>query len=104
LNTHAAPTMMSPMAVPRNHPSFAGHFPRFPVLPGAVLLDEALHIMQRERHIDLSLWQVASVKFLDIVRPGDAVQLEHTAPRSGLIRFSIRAAGRIVASGSLTGA
>lgn len=94
--------MMSPMAVPRDHPSFAGHFPRFPVLPGAVLLDEALQIIQCERHIDLSLWQVASVKFLDIVRPGDAVQLEHVAPRKDLIRFSIRAAGRIVASGSLT--
>ena len=98
----AAPTMLSPMEIPSDHPSFAGHFPRFPVLPGAVLLDEALQIIQRERHIDLSLWQVASVKFLDIVRPGDAVQLEHAAPKHGLIRFTIRAADRIVATGSFS--
>jgi 3-hydroxymyristoyl/3-hydroxydecanoyl-(acyl carrier protein) dehydratase len=98
----AAPTMLSPMEIPRDHPSFAGHFPKFPVLPGAVLLDEALQIIQRERHIDLSVWQVASVKFLDVVRPGDAVQLEHAAPKPALIRFTIRAAGRIVATGSLS--
>jgi len=102
LNTHPAPTMLSPIEVPKDHPSFAGHFPRFPVLPGAVLLDEALQIIQRERHIDLSLWQVASVKFLDIVRPGDELQLEHAAPKSDLIRFTIRAASRIVATGSLS--
>ena len=36
-----------------HHPSFPGHFPNFPVLPGAVLLDEVLQIMQRARGIDL---------------------------------------------------
>ena len=99
---HAAPTMHSPIEVPRDHPSFAGHFPRFPVLPGAVLLDEALQIIQRERGIDLTRWQIASVKFLGVVRPGDALHLEHAAPETGLIRFTIRAASRIVATGSLS--
>jgi 3-hydroxyacyl-[acyl-carrier-protein] dehydratase len=98
----AAPAMHSPIEVPTDHPSFAGHFPRFPVLPGAVLLDEALQIIQRERGIDLTRWQIASVKFLDVVRPGDALQLEHAAPKKGLIRFAIRSASRIVATGSLS--
>jgi 3-hydroxyacyl-[acyl-carrier-protein] dehydratase len=98
----AAPTIQNPIEVPRDHPSFAGHFPRFPVLPGAVLLDKALQIIERERGIDLARWQIASVKFLDIVRPGDSLNLEHTAPKSGLIRFTIRTASTVVATGSLS--
>lgn len=101
----ANPTMHSPIEVAHDHPSFAGHFPHFPVLPGAVLLDEALQVIQRERGIDLTEWRVASVKFLDLVRPGDALRLEHSvAEKSDLIRFTIRVADRTVASGSLSSA
>ena len=85
--------MRSAIEVPKDHPAFAGHFPKFPVLPGAVLLDAALQVIQRERGIDLTQWQVASVKFLGVVRPGDALCLEHEIRKSGLIRFSVRVAG-----------
>jgi 3-hydroxyacyl-[acyl-carrier-protein] dehydratase len=94
--------MHGPLEIPRDHPAFAGHFPRFPVLPGAVLLDEALQVIERERGIDLTQWQIASAKFQDAVRPGDALRLEHNEPDDGLIRFTIRAANRTVASGSLS--
>jgi 3-hydroxyacyl-[acyl-carrier-protein] dehydratase len=97
----AASTLQSPIEISRDHPSFAGHFPKFPVLPGAVLLDAVLQVMQRERGIDLAQWQIASVKFLDAVRPGDALCLEH-AGTSGLIRFTVRVADRTVVSGSLS--
>ncbi|HXC07492.1 MAG TPA: hypothetical protein VNV61_01080 [Steroidobacteraceae bacterium] len=90
-----------PIEVPTNHPSFAGHFPKFPVLPGAVLLDETLQIIERSRGIDLKQWLLVSVKFLDAVRPGEALSLEHGASDDGSIRFTIRAANRTVASGSL---
>jgi acyl-coenzyme A synthetase/AMP-(fatty) acid ligase len=93
---------VSDIDVPRDHPAFAGHFPGFPVLPGAVLLDEALQVVQNERGIDLTRWQIASVKFLDRVRPGEVLRIEHEATQSGLIRFTIRSAGRAVASGSLS--
>ena len=96
--------MHSSIEVPIDHPSFAGHFPKFPVLPGAVLLDEVLQIIQRERRIDLAHWQIVSAKFLDAVRPGDALRLEHDAPKSDLIRFIVRAANRTVASGVLANA
>ena len=98
----ANPTMHSPLDVPQDHPSFAGHFPEFPVLPGAVLLDEALQVIERQRGLDLTQWHVASVKFLGLVRPGDALRLEHSvAANSASIRFTIRVADRAVASGSL---
>ena len=104
MSTPAARTMHSSIEISRQHPAFAGHFPKFPVLPGAVLLDEVLHAIERERGIDLTQWQIASVKFLDAVRPGDALHLEHEAAKSGLIRFTLRTAGRTVSSGSLSSA
>ena len=101
MSTQPAVTVHSPIQIPADHPSFAGHFPAFPVLPGAILLDEALQIMQRAWGIDITQWQIGSAKFLDAVRPGDALTLEHDAPKNGSIRFTIRAANRTVASGSL---
>ncbi len=98
----AGGTMHSPIEISTVHPAFAGHFPRFPVLPGAVLLDEALQLIQRQRDIDLTQWQVAVVKFLGIVRPGDALRVEHAAPKAGLIRFTIWSANRAVVSGDLS--
>jgi 3-hydroxymyristoyl/3-hydroxydecanoyl-(acyl carrier protein) dehydratase len=102
LELEAGGTMHSPIEVATDHPAFAGHFPQFPVLPGAVLLDEALRVIERERGIDLTQWQITSAKFLDAVRPGDALRLEHEAPKSGLIRFTLWAANRTVATGSLS--
>jgi 3-hydroxymyristoyl/3-hydroxydecanoyl-(acyl carrier protein) dehydratase len=98
--------MHSRLEVARDHPAFAGHFPKFPVLPGAVLLDAALHVIESERGIDLTQWQIASVKFLDVVRPGDVLGLRHDACSGGLIRFTVlatdRGKDRTVASGSLS--
>jgi 3-hydroxymyristoyl/3-hydroxydecanoyl-(acyl carrier protein) dehydratase len=93
--------MHSTIELERNHPAYAGHFPTFPVLPGAVLLDEALQIIRRERRIDLTQWRVAC-KFHGAVRPGDVAALEHDLSRSGLIRFTIRVGERMVAGGNLT--
>ncbi len=102
MSTRVAAAMHSSMAIPADHPSFAGHFPKFPVLPGAVLLDEVLQIIERDRRIDLAQWQIASAKFLDAVRPGDVLNLEHVAANGGLIRFTVRTLDRTVASGSLS--
>jgi 3-hydroxyacyl-[acyl-carrier-protein] dehydratase len=106
VKARAAPTMHSRLEVPRDHPAFAGHFPRFPVLPGAALLDAALQVIERDRGIDLLQWQVASVKFLDVVRPVDVLGLRHDACNGGLIRFTVlatdRGKDRTVASGSLS--
>jgi 3-hydroxymyristoyl/3-hydroxydecanoyl-(acyl carrier protein) dehydratase len=83
--------------VPADHASYAGHFPNFPVLPGAVLLDEAL------RHLigagGVSGWQISAAKFLSAVRPGDPLRLEYDGNDSSAIRFSIYAAERKVVSG-----
>jgi acyl-CoA synthetase (AMP-forming)/AMP-acid ligase II len=90
------------LRISEDHAAFAGHFPGFPILPGAALLDVVLHEIERSRSIDLAQWSVASAKFLATVRPGDDLTLEHTASGDAAIRFVIRAASRAVASGVLT--
>ncbi|HEY2782884.1 MAG TPA: hypothetical protein VGI90_19035 [Steroidobacteraceae bacterium] len=84
-----------------DHPAFSGHFPTFPVLPGAVLLDEMLKALESAYGIDLKSWHISSVKFLDAVRPGDSLIFEHESPSAGLIRFAIRVGDRKIAAGSL---
>jgi 3-hydroxyacyl-[acyl-carrier-protein] dehydratase len=93
--------MQSTLDIAAEHPSFSGHFPTFPVFPGALLLDEMLTAIQLARGIDLTSWRVSSVKFLDAVRPRDCLVLEHEATAPGLIHFTIRVDTRKVASGTL---
>jgi 3-hydroxymyristoyl/3-hydroxydecanoyl-(acyl carrier protein) dehydratase len=94
--------MQCPLEISADHPSFTGHFPKFPVLPGAVLLDETLRRIAHERGLDLTQWYIASAKFLGAVRPGDALSLEYDAPTNGSIRFTVRVAKRNVVNGTLT--
>jgi 3-hydroxyacyl-[acyl-carrier-protein] dehydratase len=93
--------MQSTLDIAADHPSFAGHFPAFPVLPGAVLLDEMLKVVELARGIKLRSWHISSAKFLDAVRPRDSLVLEHEASAPGLIHFTIRVENRKVASGTL---
>ena len=93
--------MQSTLDIAADHPSFAGHFPAFPVLPGAILLDEMLRTIELARGIDLKTWHISSAKFLDAVRPRDSLFLEHEATAPGLIHFTISVDGRKVASGRL---
>jgi 3-hydroxymyristoyl/3-hydroxydecanoyl-(acyl carrier protein) dehydratase len=90
-----------PLLIAADHPSFAGHFPQNPVLAGAILIDETLQAITRARGIDPCEWRIAAAKFLSVVRPGEKLWLEHDASED-LIRFSIHAEDRKVASGTLT--
>jgi 3-hydroxymyristoyl/3-hydroxydecanoyl-(acyl carrier protein) dehydratase len=93
--------MQHTLNIAADHPAFSGHFPAFPVLPGAVLLDQMFKVLESAHGIDLKSWHISSVKFFDAVRPGDSLTFEHEAPSAGLIRFAIRAGDRKIAGGSL---
>ena len=97
----------SERTVPADHPAFAGHFPGRPILPGVVLLDQAVLAAQQRfpahrcRHIDQS-------KFLQPVGPGTRLHIcfqprpGPTGGELGLAFDIVRAAdGSSVASGRL---
>ncbi|MGD0493304.1 MAG: hypothetical protein ABSC32_17345 [Steroidobacteraceae bacterium] len=96
------PEYAYPIGIAADHPAFAGHFPGMPILPGAVLLDEALRIIEMNLDIDLTQWQLTAAKFLESVRPGDSLTVEHTEIADGGVRFAVRVADRPALAGTLS--
>jgi 3-hydroxymyristoyl/3-hydroxydecanoyl-(acyl carrier protein) dehydratase len=95
---------MTPVELPiaASHPSFDGHFPGAPVLPGVVLLDEAIRAIELAEGGAPRCWRVSSVKFLRAVAPGEALVIEQERLTSGALRFTISSAGQAVAAGTLS--
>lgn len=89
--------------VPPDHPAFAGHFPGQPILPGVVLLDGALRAA-RAHWPARRAWGIPQAKFLQPVRPGDALRLSLTELPSGALAFVFERDGQPVASGQLRAA
>lgn len=84
------------------HPAFAGHFPGTPIVPGALLLDEAVRVLSEVAADGALQCEIAATKFLSVVRPGEALCIEHERCDAGWVRFAIRTADRVVVSGRLT--
>ena len=71
-----------------------------PVVPGVVLLDEALHAIGAALGADLAACRIASVKFLSPVLPGQEIDVLHEGgDGGGAIRFTLMHGERKVASG-----
>ena len=73
--------------VPGTHPSLAGHFPGDPIVPGVVLLDEALACLPP----GLSL---LTAKFVTPVRPGETVTVTVDYDSNGNTHFFCGLDGR----------
>jgi 3-hydroxymyristoyl/3-hydroxydecanoyl-(acyl carrier protein) dehydratase len=95
-----------PLTVAADHPAYAGHFPGQPILPGVVLLDEALHALAVQLDRADAAWQLKSVKFHSPVQPGEQLVLHAVESPAGGFRFELRCRdarghARVVASGSV---
>jgi len=89
------------MNVAPDHPAFAGHFPGQPVLPAVVVLTEVLAAMEAHTGEPPLQWMIAAAKFLAPIQPGESLTITHTTTATGAIRFEVRSAQRVVASGEL---
>lgn len=92
--------MESALPVAADHPAYAGHFPGHPILPGVVLLAEAMAAIAQATGRGPERWTLANVKFVAPVAPGTALALRHETV-DGAVRFEVRAGERLVASGAL---
>ena len=80
---------------PADHPAAQGHFPGNPIIPGAVLLSEALRAVGAALGEDLSRCKVSSAKFPSPSRPGDRVAIEFSTAGSR-VALVASVAGRTV--------
>jgi len=92
----------TPLAVDARHPAFEGHFPGRPVLPGVVLLSEAMAVLESLSARPPEGWTLASVKFPSPALPGEPLVMAHERLGTGAVRWEIRTAGRVVAMGTAT--
>ena len=89
------------LVVARDHPAYEGHFPGNPILPGVVILAEALAAIARVTGVPVEQWQVSSTKFLEPVTPGTPLTLSHEGLAGGGVRFDVRSPSGVVATGAL---
>jgi 3-hydroxymyristoyl/3-hydroxydecanoyl-(acyl carrier protein) dehydratase len=82
-------------SVAHGHPSLPGHFPGRPVVPGVVVLDEAVALVLLHRPAD-RLAGLDEVKFLAPVLPGDAVTVTCSEGAPGRLHLACTVAGRAV--------
>jgi len=88
-----------PLSIAVDHPAFAGHFPGAPVVPGVVLLDEAMFAIGAATGIARN--RVAWAKFLRPVRPGEALVVRFSVDAGGAVGFEIATGVHKVATGRL---
>ena len=79
------------LAVPPDLAYFSGHFPRAPVLPGVVQVEWALNLGQQLMNLPETFAGMEVLKFQQLVRPGDEVQLHlRFDPARGKLYFAYR--------------
>jgi 3-hydroxymyristoyl/3-hydroxydecanoyl-(acyl carrier protein) dehydratase len=88
-------------SVALDHPAFPGHFPGHPVVPGVVLLDQALHGICQAYGWPEVPCHVTACKFLSKVQPGERLRIAYQRQANGSVRFDINGEGRVVATGKL---
>ena len=89
------------MNIAADHPAFAGHFPGRPILPAVVVLMEVLAAIEARTGEPPQRWTIANAKFVAAIEPGQSLTISHTTTASAAIRFEVRSAGGVVASGEL---
>ncbi|MGB7542973.1 MAG: hypothetical protein WA373_00550 [Burkholderiales bacterium] len=88
--------------LPPDHPAAQGHFPGNPVIPGAVLLSEALRAIEASLGANLSPCRIRFAKFFHPARPGDRILVDFCVQDEGGIRFSCTVGEKTVLTGEVT--
>lgn len=89
-------------SLPNDHPVFLGHFPAQPIVPGVMLLERALKLLEKSSGHSMLGKQITSVKFISPVQPDEVVkfQVQHLSASTHQINAYV--ASRLVAKFSIS--
>jgi len=95
---------LSEVRIPQDYAYFDGHFPGYPILPGAAQLGELVLPCVRRARPDLGpLTGMSRLKFLGRIQPGDTVSvLVEWTGDDAQADFSVRCQDKICAAGRLS--
>lgn len=83
-----------------DHPALPGHFPGNPVVPGVLLLEQALTLLE-VAHGPLPTLRLPQVKFLQPLLPGQQARVEVMLRGAGSWRFRVMRGDTVVATGDI---
>jgi len=86
--------------VSKNHPSLAGHFPGHPIVPGVVLIDEIIGVIQSARQ-ELVLKKIRHIKFLKPLSAGDVCHMNIEIQSHDNVSFTCSTDKHVIAKGKL---
>lgn len=87
--------------LPPDHPVFAGHFPGHPIIPGALLLDQAVQLASAQLDVPAGSLKIGNAKFLHPAGPGEVLQFAFNRKPNGSILFTIHSDSTQIATGTL---
>ena len=87
------------LRVPETYLYFDGHFPGYPILPGAAQLLEIVAAGVARRGEARAIDRFSRLKFLGRILPGDELTLELKEAAEGALDFSIRTPRELASSG-----
>ncbi len=86
--------------IPSNHPSLAGHFPDNPIVPGVVILDEVIQVLQEWRN-DYQVTGIPISKFLKPLQPEQLFSIKLTDKGNHKVKFVCSRDNKIFVQGQL---
>lgn len=88
------------LVIAADHPALPGHFPGQPIVPGVVLLDCLLALVEAERP-GAAVAGIPVAKFLKVARPGECLLLGLDPVSAEQVRFICCIDGHVAARGVL---
>jgi 3-hydroxymyristoyl/3-hydroxydecanoyl-(acyl carrier protein) dehydratase len=95
----AAPTVTANFTIPPNHAALPGHFPGNQVVPGVVVLDHVIRVLEASGVPLTQLRKLKQVKFIEPLLPDQKATVTAEVG-DAVLSFSVARGGRTIAKGA----
>lgn len=94
-------TSESKRVIAADHPSLSGHFPGNPIVPGVVLLEQVIGVIQ-ECHPGMRVSGFTAVKFVAVLLPEQEFAIQLSQLNDHRLKFSCVVHDKVIANGQAT--